>query len=104
MDAVVESAMNVVVSKHQVQPECGEQVDLCRTRRPNLSREIKFSGANGDKENIYIFPVIVSLSVGKSYMGVWCFRWGRCKLGRCTRRQIIRKHTMILYYKSSVYF
>ena len=55
MDAAAELGRNPV-SKHQIQPEYGdEQADAgldCRTR----SREIKFSGANADRE-ILIFPV-----------------------------------------------
>ena len=34
---------------------------------PNLSREIKFSGANGDREIIIFFPVQLTTSrIGKS--------------------------------------
>ena len=45
------------VSKHQVQPECGESACRRGTGRPNPSRETKFSGANGDRREIFIFPV-----------------------------------------------
>ena len=54
MDAAAEIGRNPV-SKHQVQPEYrDEQAD--GTGLPNPSRETKFSGANGDRENIF-FPV-----------------------------------------------
>ena len=49
------------VSKHQVQPECGELAGWRKTRRPNPSRETKFSGANGDRE-ISFFPVQLTTS------------------------------------------
>ena len=49
MDAAVDIGSNPV-SKHQIQPECGEWAGWHETGRPNLSRETKFSGVNGDKE------------------------------------------------------
>ena len=50
----MEAAAELGRNKHQIQPECGdEQADAGRDW-PNLSRETKFSGANGDKE-IFIF-------------------------------------------------
>ena len=52
MDAAVDIGSNPV-SKHQIQPECGEWAGWHETGRPNLSRETEFSGVNGDKE---IFP------------------------------------------------
>ena len=60
MDAAAELGRNPV-SKHQIQPECGdEQAEAgpdCRTP----SRETKFSGANGDREKS-IFPVQLNTS------------------------------------------
>ena len=44
------------VSKQQIQSECEELAGWCGTGRPKPSREIKFSGANGDRENT-MFPV-----------------------------------------------
>ena len=52
MDAAVDIGSNPV-SKHQIQPECGEWAGRHETGRPNRSRKTKFSGVNGDKE---IFP------------------------------------------------
>ena len=56
MDAAAEIGRNSVRSKHQIQPEYGdEQADSgrdCRTPSP----ETKFSGANGDRQKIF-FPV-----------------------------------------------
>ena len=55
MDAAAELGRNLV-SKHQIQPEYGdEQADAGRDCRTRLAK-IKFSGANADKE-IFIFPV-----------------------------------------------
>ena len=52
MDAAAELGRNLVVSKHQTQPEYGdEQADAGRDRLPNPSRETKFSGANANREN-----------------------------------------------------
>ena len=49
------------MSKHQIQPEYGnEQVDAGRKYR-NPSHETKFSGANGDRE-IFISPVQLTSS------------------------------------------
>ena len=50
MDTVAESGRSPV-SKHQIQPECGELAGWRGKGRPNLSGEIKFSGANRVKEN-----------------------------------------------------
>ena len=54
MDAAAEVGRNPV-SKHQIQPGCGEGTGGRGTGRPNPSRETKFSGANGDRE-MFIFP------------------------------------------------
>ena len=55
MNAAAELGRNSV-SKHQIQPEYGdEQADAGRYCR-NPSRETKFSGTNADRE-IFIFPV-----------------------------------------------
>ena len=55
MDATVELGRNPV-SKHPIQPECGdEQADAGRDMS-NPSRKTKFSGTNADRE-IFIFPV-----------------------------------------------
>ena len=43
------------VRKHQIQQGYGERAHLRGTGRPNLSRETKFSGANGAREN-FSFP------------------------------------------------
>ena len=59
MDAAAELGRNPV-SKHQVQPEYGdEQADAGRTAEP-VSRD-QFSGVNADRE-IYIFPVQLTTS------------------------------------------
>ena len=47
MDAAAELGRNPV-SKHQIQPECGD--------KQGPSRETKFSGANADR-GLFIFPV-----------------------------------------------
>ena len=44
------------MSKHQIQPECGERVGCGGTGRLNPSRETKFSDSNGDRE-IFILAV-----------------------------------------------
>ena len=49
------------VSKHQIQPEYGDEQANAGTGLPNSSCEIKFSGANGDME-IFIFPVQLATS------------------------------------------
>ena len=51
-----------LVSKHQIEPEYGELAGCRGTGRPNPSREIKFSGANGDRE-IFIFHVQLTTSM-----------------------------------------
>ena len=53
MDAAAEIGRNPV-SKHQIKPECGEWAGWCETGRLKPSREIKFSGTNGDWGNIRI--------------------------------------------------
>ena len=57
MDAAAELGRDPV-SKQQIQPEYkDEQADAgFPTGLPNPSREIKFSGANGDRE-LSVFPV-----------------------------------------------
>ena len=50
------------MSKHHIQPECGEYAGWRGAGRPNPSREAKFSGTNGDR-GIYIF--LVQLITGK---------------------------------------
>ena len=47
MDAIAGSGRNPL-SKRHIQPEYG--AGWRETGRPNLSRETKFSGANGDRE------------------------------------------------------
>ena len=54
MDAVAESGRNPS-SKNQFQPYCGECPGLTRDGTAELSRDTKFSGANGDKEK-NVFP------------------------------------------------
>ena len=39
-----------VVSKHKIQPGCGEWAGWRGARQPSMSRETKFSGASGDRE------------------------------------------------------
>ena len=46
------------VSKHQIQPQCGEWRG---TGRPNSFLETKFSRANGNR-GIFIFPVQLTTS------------------------------------------
>ena len=62
MDVVAEFGRNSV-SKHQIQPEYGdEQADAGRgTGRLNPSREIEFSGTHGDR-GILISPVQLTTS------------------------------------------
>ena len=56
MDAATEHGGRNPVSKHQIQPEYGdEQADA---GLPNPSRETKFSGANANREMLY-FPCSV---------------------------------------------
>ena len=63
MDAAAEIRRNLV-SQHQIQPEYGDEQADGGTGLPNLSRETKFSGANGDRE-ISIFPVqLTSCRIG----------------------------------------
>ena len=54
MDAAAKIGRNPV-RKHQFQPDCVWRVSGL-TERPNVSRETKFSDANGDREK-NIFPV-----------------------------------------------
>jgi len=58
METVAESGKGEwsPVSKHQIQPGCGERVDWRGTGRPNLTRETKLSGGNNDRENSVFFP------------------------------------------------
>ena len=56
MDAAAEIWRNPAI-KHQVHPEYEEWAGRGGTGRPKPSRETKFSGANGDKEIMLIFPV-----------------------------------------------
>ena len=44
------------MSKHHIQPECGEYAGWRGAGRPNPSREAKFSGANGDRDIYIYFP------------------------------------------------
>ena len=46
------------MSKHQIQPECGEWAAGLGTRRPNLSRETKVLGANGDWKKTHIYSCL----------------------------------------------
>ena len=55
MDAAAEIGRNPV-SKHQIQPEHGDE-----QARLNPSRETKFSGTYGDR-GIFIFPVQLTTS------------------------------------------
>ena len=79
MDTAAEVGRNPA-SKHQIQPECGECAGCRGTGRPNMSRETKFSGANGDRE-IFIFPVqlttsrIGNLIPGDPYSGIIYYMW-----------------------------
>ena len=54
MDVAAEIGTNPV-SKHQIKPAYGDGAGWRGTGLPNLSREIKFSGANKDRE-ILMFP------------------------------------------------
>ena len=57
MDAAAELGRNPPASKHQIQPEYGdEQAGAGRACRTNPSRETKFSCTHADRE-IFIFPV-----------------------------------------------
>ena len=62
MDTAAEIGRNPVVSKHQIQPECGKLAGGRGTGRPNPSHETKFSGANGDDRKIFIFLVQLTTS------------------------------------------
>ena len=53
MDAAAAEIGRDPVSKHQIQPEYGDEQG---TGLPNPSRETKFSGANAGRE-MFIFPV-----------------------------------------------
>ena len=52
------------MSKHQVQPEYGERAGWRGTGRPNLSRETKFSGANGDREILFFLVQLTTSRIG----------------------------------------
>ena len=54
IDATAESEGHV--NKHQMNPEDGERTGWCGTGWPNSSREIKFSGANGDRQRMIHLP------------------------------------------------
>ena len=60
MDAAAELERNPV-SRHQIQPESGDEQAGAGTGLPNPSRETKFSGANADRE-IFSFPVQLATS------------------------------------------
>ena len=66
MDAAAAELGRNPVSKHQIQPEYGGECGLTRdgTTLPNPSRETKFSGTNGDRENI-IFPLFCRLTTNR---------------------------------------
>ena len=55
MDTAAEIRRNLV-SKNQIQPECGERAGWRGTGRPNPSRKTNFSGANGDNQGNIYFP------------------------------------------------
>ena len=63
METVAESGKGKwsPISKHQIQPGCGERAGWRGTGRPNLTRDTKLSGANGDRENS-VFPVQLTTS------------------------------------------
>ena len=62
MDAAAELGRNPVISKHQIQPDYGdEQADAGGTGRLNPSRETKLSGTHGDR-GLFIFPVQLTTS------------------------------------------
>ena len=63
MDAAAELGRNPVVSKHQIQPEYGDEQadDAGRDCRTRLARPNKFSGANADRE-ILFSPVQLTTS------------------------------------------
>ena len=63
MDAAAKVGSNPV-SKHQIQPEYGEWAGLRGTGRSNPSRETKFSGANGDRENGIFSVQLVTSRIG----------------------------------------
>ena len=44
---------------------------------------------NSRKSLVPSFSVIGNLELNRTHAGVLCFRWGRCRLGRCTHRWII---------------
>ena len=60
MDAAAELERNPV-SKHQIQPEYGDEQAGAGSGRLNPSRETKFSGTHGDR-GIYIFFVQLTTS------------------------------------------
>ena len=77
MDAAVDIGSNPV-SKHQIQPECGEYAGWHETGRPNLSHETKFSGVNGNKKKI---PVQLTMD-----------RIGKLTLLICTQLFVMTTH------------
>ena len=60
MDAAAESGRNPL-SKHQIQPEYGDEQADAGWDWLNPSRETKFSGTHGDR-GIFIFPVQLTTS------------------------------------------
>ena len=60
MDTTAELLRNPV-SKHQIQPDHGNEQADARHGLPNPSRETKFSGANADGK-ILIFPAQLTMS------------------------------------------
>ena len=63
MDTAAELGRNPV-RKHQIQPECGDEQADVGTGLPNTSREIKFSGANGDREEFMFLVQLTTSRIG----------------------------------------
>ena len=63
VDATADVGRNTV-RKHQIQPECREGAGWRGTGRTNTSRDAKFPGASGDRDNA-IFPVQLTTCDGK---------------------------------------
>ena len=61
-----ESGVNLV-SKHHIQPECGEWAGWRGTVRLNPSCEAKFSGANEDRENVIFHVHTTTSRIGNLY-------------------------------------
>ena len=66
METVAESGKGEwsPVSKHQIQPGCGEWAGWRGTGQPNLTRETKLSGANGDRENSIFLVQLTTSRIG----------------------------------------